>query len=67
MAGVPGAVDVSLEQQIDVPFVRFVLNRSAIARYGLRAGDVAEAVETSFAGATVGRIFDRRAPPSTWW
>jgi Cu/Ag efflux pump CusA len=39
--------------------VRFVLNRAAIARYGLRADEVAEAVETSFAGSTVGRIFDR--------
>ena len=55
----PGVVDLSLEQQMDVPFVRFVLNRTAIARYGLQAGDVAEAIETSFAGATVGRIFDR--------
>ena len=56
---VPGAVDVSLEQQMEVPVVRFVLNRPAIARYGLRADDVAEAVETAFAGTTVGRIFDR--------
>jgi Cu/Ag efflux pump CusA len=56
---VPGAVDISLEQQMDVPFVRFVLNRPSIARYGLRAEDVADAVETAFAGATVGRIFDR--------
>jgi CzcA family heavy metal efflux pump len=59
MTGIPGAVDVSLEQQTEVPVVRFVLNRSAIARYGLRPDDVAEAVETSFAGAVVGRIFDR--------
>jgi hypothetical protein len=59
MSGVRGVVDLSLEQQMDVPFVRFVLNRTAIARYGLRADDVADAVETSFAGATVGRIFDR--------
>jgi Cu/Ag efflux pump CusA len=59
MVGIPGAVDVSLEQQMDVPFVRFILNRPAIARYGLQADDVAEAVETSFAGTTVGRIFDR--------
>jgi len=56
---VPGVVDLSLEQQMDVPFVRFVLNRPAIARYGLRPGDVAEAIETSLAGVTVGRIFDR--------
>ena len=59
ISGVPGVVDLSLEQQMDIPFVRFVLNRSAIARYGLHADDVAQAVETSFAGATVGRIFDR--------
>jgi CzcA family heavy metal efflux pump len=59
MVGVPGAVDVSLEQQTEVPVVRFVLNRSAIARYGLRPEDVAEAVETSFSGAVVGRMFDR--------
>jgi Cu/Ag efflux pump CusA len=59
MTAVPGAVDVSLEQQMDVPVVRFVLNRPAIARYGLRADEVAAAVETAFAGSTVGRIFDR--------
>jgi Cu/Ag efflux pump CusA len=50
---------VSLEQQMDIPFVRFVLNRAAIARYGLTVQDVAEAIETSFAGTTVGRVFDR--------
>jgi CzcA family heavy metal efflux pump len=61
MAGITGAVDVSLEQQIDVPVVRFVLNRPAIARYGLRADEVAASVETAFAGSTVGRIFDRAA------
>src|SRR3989475_2627584 len=59
MSKVPGAVDLSLEQQMDAPFVRFVLNRTAIARYGLHADNVAEAVEASFGGATVGRIFDR--------
>lgn len=59
MVGITGAVDVSLEQQTDVPFIRFVIDRSAIARYGLRADTVAEAVETAFAGVTVGRIFDR--------
>jgi Cu/Ag efflux pump CusA len=52
-------VDLSLEQQMDVPFVRFVLNRSMVARHGLRPGDVAEAIETSLVGATVGRIVGR--------
>jgi Cu/Ag efflux pump CusA len=38
--------------------VRFVLDREAMARYGLRVQDVAEAVETSLVGSTVGRIFE---------
>ena len=59
MSGVEGVADLSLEQQTDIPFVRFVLNRPAIARYGLRVQDVAEAIETSFAGTVVGRVFDR--------
>ncbi len=59
MQDVPGVADLSLEQQTNVPFVRFILNRQIIARYGLRPADVAEAIETSFSGATVGRIFDQ--------
>ena len=58
---VDGAADVTLEPQTDIPFVRFVLNRAAIARYGLTAGDVSDALGTSLAGATVGRVFDRGA------
>jgi CzcA family heavy metal efflux pump len=56
---VPGVADLSLEQQMDIPFIRFVLNRPAIAQYGLRPADVTDAIETSFAGTVVGRIFDR--------
>src|SRR5688572_20841538 len=61
MQGVPGVADLSLEQQTEIPFVRFILNRQAIARYGLRVQDVADAIETSLAGTTVGRVFDRSA------
>ncbi len=61
MQEVPGVADLSLEPQTEIPFVRFILNRSAIARYGLRVQDVAEAIETSLAGTTVGRVFDRSA------
>jgi CzcA family heavy metal efflux pump len=59
MMTVEGAADISLEQQTDIPFVRFVVDRGAAARYGLTVQAVAEAIETSFAGATVGRVFDR--------
>ena len=43
MNGVDGVADVMLEQQMDIPFVRFVLNRGAMARYGLTVQHVAEA------------------------
>jgi CzcA family heavy metal efflux pump len=59
MTPIEGVADVALEQQTNIPFVRFMLNRSAIARHGLTVQEVAEAVETSFAGTTVGRVFDR--------
>jgi Cu/Ag efflux pump CusA len=58
---IPGVVDLTLEPQTEIPFVRFVIDREAAARHGLRVQDVAEAVETSFAGTTVGRVFDRAA------
>jgi Cu/Ag efflux pump CusA len=61
MQAVPGVADLSLEPQTEIPFVRFILDRAAIARYGLRVQDVAEAIETSLAGTTVGRVFDRSA------
>ena len=55
---VPGVADLSLEQQVDVPTIRFVLDRAALARYGLRIDDVTGAIETAFAGTTVGRVFE---------
>ena len=61
VSSVPGVVDLVLEPQVDIPVVRFVLNRAAIARYGLRADEVTEAIEASLGGATVGRVFDQGA------
>ena len=56
MAGVQGVVDLSTEQQTDIPFLTVKLDRPSIARHGLRVRDVAEAMETAFAGQTVSRI-----------
>jgi CzcA family heavy metal efflux pump len=56
IASVDGAVDVSVEQQVDVPQLALVFDRDRIARYGLRAGALAEAVETAFAGHVVSSL-----------
>lgn len=54
--GVPGAVDVSDEQQSDIPFLTIRFNRDALARHGLSIRQVAEAIETAFSGMAVSRI-----------
>jgi Cu/Ag efflux pump CusA len=54
----PGAVDVAIEQQVDIPEVEIRTDRDAIARYGLTTGQVSEAVERAFAGETVGALLE---------
>jgi CzcA family heavy metal efflux pump len=58
---VSGAVDVSLEQQADIPFVTVRLQREAIARHGLSVREVSEAIETAFAGTEVSRVLEGQA------
>ncbi|PWF43103.1 efflux RND transporter permease subunit [Massilia glaciei] len=55
---VRGAVDVSVEQQIDIPFVNIRFKREALARAGLSVRTVAETIETAFGGQVVSKILD---------
>lgn len=57
-ASVPGAVDVTIEQQVDIPELEIRVDRDAVTRYGLTTGEVAEAVESAFAGETVGAVLE---------
>ncbi len=43
---VPGAADVKAEQTAGLPLLRVILNRAAIARYGINAADVLDVVGT---------------------
>ena len=61
MKDVPGVVDLSTEQQTDIPFLTVKFNRPAIARYGLHVRDVAEAIETAFSGQVVSRVREGEA------
>ena len=56
--GIEGLVDLSVEQQTDIPTVRVVFDRAALGRYGLQAGVAAEALETALVGREVGQILD---------
>jgi CzcA family heavy metal efflux pump len=53
---VPGAVDVSDEQQSDIPFLTIRFKREALARHGLAIREVAETIEAAYAGNVVSRI-----------
>lgn len=56
--GTPGAVDIAIEQQIDIPEIEIRTDREAVARFGLTTGAVTEAVERALAGETVGAIVE---------
>ena len=58
---VAGAVDVTLEQQADIPFVLVKFRRDAIAQHGLSIREVSDAVETAFAGMEVSRVMEGQA------
>ncbi|MHB1082017.1 MAG: efflux RND transporter permease subunit [Prosthecobacter sp.] len=62
LKGVPGAVDVKLEQTTGLPVLTIVINRPVLARYGLNIADVQEVIEIAVGGKQAGQIFegDRR-------
>lgn len=61
MEPVRGLVDLSIEQQSDVPVLMIDFRRDVIARYGLQTGQVAEAIEAAFVGAEVSRVLENDA------
>jgi len=60
MKTVEGVVDLSLEQQTDIPQLTVKFDREAIARYGLRAGTLAETLETAYAGTKVTQVLENQ-------
>lgn len=61
VTAVPGAVDVAMEQQSEIPFVTVIFNRPALANYGVSMLEAAEMLETAFTGTVVGRITEGQA------
>ena len=55
---VPGAVDVTIEQQVDIPELEIRADRAAAARYGLTTGALVEEVERAFTGEVVGTMLE---------
>ncbi|MBA0086138.1 MAG: efflux RND transporter permease subunit, partial [Acidobacteria bacterium Pan2503] len=58
MSGVPGVVDLSMEQQTDIPTLNIRPDPARVARYSLPAGEVSDRIETALLGTEVGRIYE---------
>ena len=60
MGGIPGVVDLSAEQQVEVPQVRVEFRRDALARFGLNISETSEALNAAFKGGVVSQILEGR-------
>lgn len=58
MTGIPGIVDLQAEPQTDIPTLRIRVDAAQAARYGLQAGEAAEAIQTAYAGKEVSRVLE---------
>jgi CzcA family heavy metal efflux pump len=56
--GIEGLVDISVEQQIDIPQVQIKARREMLARYGITIGEFTDFVDVGFAGERVGDIYE---------
>jgi len=58
IAGVPGVVDLSTEQQTNIPTLQVKVNAANAARLGLQTGEASEAIQTAYVGKEVTRILE---------
>ncbi|MBK9539812.1 MAG: efflux RND transporter permease subunit [Flavobacteriales bacterium] len=58
IASTPGLVDLSVEQQVDIPQVRIDARRGMLARYGIPTGQFTDFVDVAIAGEKVGEVFE---------
>ncbi|MEZ4963403.1 MAG: efflux RND transporter permease subunit [Saprospiraceae bacterium] len=56
--GIDGLVDLSVEQQIEIPQLQIKGNREMLARYGIRTSEFTEFVDVAMAGEKAGEVFE---------
>ena len=58
MEEIDGIVDLAIEQQHEIPQIQIKFNRTNMARFGLKAHEVAENIEIAFQGKIVSQILE---------
>ena len=56
MQKVQGAVDVAVDEEVEVPQTKIKFNRLVMARYGITVGELAEAIDIAFNGEVATEI-----------
>lgn len=56
MGGVPGVVDLAVEQQADVPLMVVRFDRAALGRHGIGIHDAARTLETAYQGLAISKV-----------
>ena len=56
--GIEGLVDISVEQQIDIPQLQIKAKRDMLAKYGITINQFTEFVDVAFAGEKVSEVFE---------
>ncbi len=54
----PGLVDLSVEQQVQIPQVQVKANRDMLGKYGITIGEFAEFTDIAFAGEKVSEVYE---------
>lgn len=57
LKNIKGAVDLDIDQEPPFPQLKIVMNRDAIARYGLNVSDVSDLIEIAIGGKAISKIF----------
>jgi CzcA family heavy metal efflux pump len=56
--GTAGLVDLSVEQQVQIPQVQIKANRDMLGKYGITIGEFAEFTDIAFAGEKVSEVYE---------
>lgn len=56
--GTEGLVDLSVEQQVNIPQVQVKANREMLAKYGITIGEFTRFTEIAFAGSKISEVYE---------
>ncbi|MFZ5554056.1 MAG: efflux RND transporter permease subunit [Bacteroidota bacterium] len=59
ITGIEGLVDISVEQQVEIPQVQHLPRNEMLNKYGITIGEFNEFIDVSFAGEKVSDIFEQ--------